>query len=137
MKVKGKRKPKDGAPAAPRERRAAEHVDAAEAEPEEVEVQMDIEDGAAAEGDRSAGKRKSMATAFAKILGKKSKSAVPILAVSQPSRAPHNLSLSYFVFFDSPRSSAHPPCASRRPFSPDRRLCPFACCVPLAGAAGA
>ena len=39
----------------------------------------------AAEGDKSAGKRKSMASAFAKIVGKKSKgSAGPILAVSWP-----------------------------------------------------
>ena len=33
-------------------------------------------------GDQSAGKRKTMSSAFAKLLGKKSKTSVPILSVS-------------------------------------------------------
>ncbi|WZN65925.1 RRP15-like protein [Chloropicon roscoffensis] len=54
-----------------------------DAEDNDVQINIDIDQGVedAAEGDKSAGKRKSMASAFAKIVGKKSKgSAGPILA---------------------------------------------------------
>lgn len=75
----------------------SERGSAGVAEEDDFEINVDVAEGleGGPEDDKGAGKRKTMASAFAKILGKKSKASVPILSVS--ARLPRKFLLAVVV----------------------------------------